>query len=213
MHAEVNLARHQGAIEFLGPQSLATDLGERPIQGGGEVRRRRAGDVRVGGRYGRVDWAGVRSGRCPGSVDVDAPPTRYESLPPAAHYEPPGGRIHPDPSQQSSIWRDFADLFLGGVRRITLTDADRQEARLSVTYQSGPAYRFGPLVLRVHPGDCLRLTLRNAIGEGAGDEVGDAVHLLDRRVDALALGLGFQHGALLCLGPPVLHLVGYPQVV
>lgn len=27
-------------------------------------------------------------------------------------------------------------------------DADRQEARLSVTYQSGPAYRFGPLVLR-----------------------------------------------------------------
>ncbi len=27
-------------------------------------------------------------------------------------------------------------------------DADRQEARLSVTYQSGPAYKFGPLVLR-----------------------------------------------------------------
>jgi translocation and assembly module TamA len=27
-------------------------------------------------------------------------------------------------------------------------DADRQEARLSATYQSGPAYRFGPLVLR-----------------------------------------------------------------
>jgi translocation and assembly module TamA len=27
-------------------------------------------------------------------------------------------------------------------------DADRQEARLSVTYQSGPAYRFGPLVPR-----------------------------------------------------------------
>ncbi|RSZ41122.1 MULTISPECIES: BamA/TamA family outer membrane protein [unclassified Variovorax] len=27
-------------------------------------------------------------------------------------------------------------------------DADRSEARLSVTYQSGPAYRFGPLVLR-----------------------------------------------------------------
>jgi translocation and assembly module TamA len=27
-------------------------------------------------------------------------------------------------------------------------DADRHEARLSVTYQSGPAYKFGPLVLR-----------------------------------------------------------------
>ncbi|SEF29319.1 BamA/TamA family outer membrane protein [Variovorax sp. NFACC27] len=27
-------------------------------------------------------------------------------------------------------------------------DADRSEARLSVTYQSGPAYKFGPLVLR-----------------------------------------------------------------
>ncbi|HEU5081847.1 MAG TPA: ABC transporter ATP-binding protein [Acidimicrobiales bacterium] len=32
------------------------------------------------------------------AVDVDAPPTRFEPLPPAAHYAPPGGRIHPDPS-------------------------------------------------------------------------------------------------------------------
>ncbi len=32
------------------------------------------------------------------SVDVDAPPTRYEPMPPAAHYDPPSGRIHPDPS-------------------------------------------------------------------------------------------------------------------
>lgn len=30
------------------------------------------------------------------AVDVDAPPTRYEPLPPAAHYDPPAGRIDPD---------------------------------------------------------------------------------------------------------------------
>jgi len=32
------------------------------------------------------------------AVDVDAPPTRYEPLPPAAHYDPPVGRIDPDRS-------------------------------------------------------------------------------------------------------------------
>jgi len=32
------------------------------------------------------------------AVDVDAPPTRYEPLPPAAHYDPPVGRIDPDQS-------------------------------------------------------------------------------------------------------------------
>ena len=31
-------------------------------------------------------------------IDVDAPPTRYEPLPPAAHYDPPAGRIHSDTS-------------------------------------------------------------------------------------------------------------------
>ena len=31
-------------------------------------------------------------------IDVDAPPTRYEPLPPAAHYDPPASRIHPDTS-------------------------------------------------------------------------------------------------------------------
>jgi len=34
----------------------------------------------------------------PVALDVDAPPTRYEPLPPAARYDPPGGRIHPDAS-------------------------------------------------------------------------------------------------------------------
>ena len=34
----------------------------------------------------------------PVAVDVDAPPTRYEPLPPAARYDPPGSRIHPDAS-------------------------------------------------------------------------------------------------------------------
>jgi ATP-binding cassette, subfamily B, bacterial len=34
----------------------------------------------------------------PVAVDVDAPPSRFEPLPPAAHYDPPGGRIHPDTS-------------------------------------------------------------------------------------------------------------------
>ena len=32
------------------------------------------------------------------SVDVDAPPTRYEPVPPTAAYPPPGGRVHPDRS-------------------------------------------------------------------------------------------------------------------
>lgn len=34
----------------------------------------------------------------PAGLDVDAPPTGYEPLPPAAHYEAPAGRIHPDSS-------------------------------------------------------------------------------------------------------------------
>ncbi|MFP5578062.1 MAG: ABC transporter ATP-binding protein [Acidimicrobiia bacterium] len=34
----------------------------------------------------------------PAGLDVDAPPTRYEPLPPPAHYDAPAGRIHPDSS-------------------------------------------------------------------------------------------------------------------
>ncbi|HEX4902018.1 MAG TPA: ABC transporter ATP-binding protein [Acidimicrobiales bacterium] len=34
----------------------------------------------------------------PVAVDVDAPPSRYEPLPPTARYAPPGGRIDPDAS-------------------------------------------------------------------------------------------------------------------
>lgn len=41
-----------------------------------------------------------------------------------------------------------------------------------------------PLVLRVHPGDCLRLTLRNVIGEGAG-EVGPEPASIDLHGGAL----------------------------
>lgn len=34
----------------------------------------------------------------PSTLDVDAPPTEYEPAPPAAHYDAPSGRVHPDRS-------------------------------------------------------------------------------------------------------------------
>jgi ATP-binding cassette, subfamily B, bacterial len=46
-------------------------------------------------RTGRDDATGPPP---PAGVDVDALPTRYEPLPPAAHYDPPVSRIHPDAS-------------------------------------------------------------------------------------------------------------------
>jgi ATP-binding cassette, subfamily B, bacterial len=42
-------------------------------------------------RTGQDDATGLAP-----AIDVDAPATRYEPLPPAAHYDPPAGRIHPD---------------------------------------------------------------------------------------------------------------------
>ncbi len=49
-------------------------------------------------RIDRIAPGPADSQPTPVSIDVDAPPTRYEPMPPAAHYAPPAGRVHPDSS-------------------------------------------------------------------------------------------------------------------
>jgi ATP-binding cassette subfamily B protein len=55
------------------------------------------------------------------AVDVDAPPTAYEPMPPAAHYDAPSGRVHPD---QSLGWiRRMQPVVLGHKRSFLIAMA------------------------------------------------------------------------------------------